>query len=250
MHHTCSFMENITAPVTDSDVNALQTGEIFPVQNNHFYPNEDYDLVYALALSTATDRGRIVTPRIRGVAQLQVWPINVGATMNSPQRPADYRRHPFRLRSFEEVSYEVTLSGVAAQDVYCVLGLMRQFVPVPAGDIFCLRGSSTTAATADAWSTIAVTWEQNVPQGRFPIVGLSHRSTNGVACRLNVPGQWERPGCLSVAALGDIPHEMFTTGGLGIWAYFQNTAMPVVEVLANAADAVHELRLYFVVPRG
>jgi hypothetical protein len=226
----------------NTDVAAL-TDDVLTISNNHFLPGRDYDLVYAWAGSPTLDRARIVSPTNRQVTLPFIRPISAAVVPAAEARLMDLHENPFRVRGLEELAIEASAAPSATERFTCVLGLSAGFEPAPRGDIFILRGTSTTAATANVWSSIAVTWADILPAGSYAVVGLEVISTNHIASRLIVSNQRERPGAIGVTTAGNRQYHLFRSGNLGVWGRFRSTEMPIVQVLANAADATHTVYL-------
>lgn len=241
MLHLAAFTASVantgnvaTQALADSYLNVNGTG--FLLQENMF-------IMAAACMSATMQRTRIVAAHLRAITLPFIRPTNIGVDPIAEPRVADYRRNPFQLIGGEVVDVEVSQGGAGAERATVFLLLGQPNAPAPAGDIYTIRGTSTTAATANVWSTLAVTFADTIPQGTFVCVGLEHQSANGQGCRLNFENQLQRPGCVSINALGDRTHPMFRQGELGVWGKFRQTRMPIVEVLCNAADAVHEIYL-------
>lgn len=245
MHHTCCYGASI-ADATLTDVAAIPDN-ILAIQNGHFFPTQDYKLLYAFAAgATLVNRARIVSPSLRQITTPWLRPTNSGLTVASPLPVADYRDNPFRIRASEELEMDIMQTSGGAGVAVGVLGLQTIYSPPPVGDIYTMRGTSTTAAVSRTWTQIAMTWADSLPQGVYNIVGGKHISTNGIASRLSLENQVARPGSVSDTAVGSIGHPMFIKGGLGSWGLFTNQRMPIVEVFVNGTDAVHEYYLDFV----
>lgn len=230
--------ETDVTPVTDS---------VILTQNNHFVFQNDVNLFAAAAMEATPARVRIITPSLRIPSTPWLRPLITGTIPpNMPVLP-DYRANPLTLRALEETQVMATNAlAMGSENFTSLLWIGDVIQPPPVGNIVTMRGTSTGAAVANKWTQVAVTWQDTLPNGTYGIVGLQHQSANGQAARLIINGQQYRPGALSVTALGNFSHPMFLKGGLGLWGTFRSVAMPLVEVLANAADASHELYLEFV----
>lgn len=245
MHHTVAYGASI-ADATLADVAAIPDS-ILAIQNGHFFPTREYKLIYAyVAGASVLNRARLVSPSMRQITSPFIRPLNTGLANASPQFAADYRDNPFRIRESEELALEVMQTTGAAAVVLGVLGLQTQYSPPPIGDIYTMRGSSTTAAVVRTWTQIAMTWADSLPNGVYNIVGGRAISATGAASRLSLENQVERPGSISLASAAGIENPMFIRGGLGSWGKFTNQRMPIVEVFCNAADAAHEYYLDFI----
>lgn len=240
MFHTLANFVSIGQTV-DTDVTPVQD-DIVLIQNSHFVFQQDVQLLFAAAMSATLTRCKISTPKTRQITNPFLRPIIGGALPGNNPNIADYRANPFHLKGLEELVVQAT-SGLAMgnENFTSVMGFSLAPDPMPSGDVFTLRGTSTTAATVNKWTSITVTWQDNLPAGGYACVGFVHESTNGQASRLIFQNQVWRPGGISVGALTNRTHAMFEKGGLGVWGRFLQTAMPVPQVLCNAADASHEV---------
>lgn len=245
MFHLCANFVAIGQTV-DTDVPPI-TDSVILIQNSHFVFQQDMYLFTIVPMSTTLQRVRIVTASLRIPSTPWVRPIVSGSIPPNQPVIADYRANPLLLRALEETQVWAT-SGLASGTEHFTSGMFvgDTITPAPQGNIVTMRGTSTTTATANAWTQLTMTWQDTLPFGTYGIVGLQHESANAQFCRLVINGQQWRPGAMSVNALLNYSHPMFTKGGLGLWGTFRSTAMPIPEVLCNAADASHEVYLEFV----
>lgn len=238
MFHLCAYSLAL-GTVANTDVPAV-SDDILAISNSHFLPQRDYDLTFAAAMAATLNRARIVSPTNRQITLPFIRPIIAAALPPAVPNVADYTRNPFRIRGLEELAIEAT-SDIAMGTERCnvLVGLSSGFEPPPRGDVFTLRGTSTTAAVANAWTTLVTTWADILPAGTYACLGLEAIATNQVAARVIFENQVERPGCLGHATVGLKPWLKFQKGELGVWGRFKSTRMPIVQVLNNSTDAVH-----------
>lgn len=241
MFHTIANFVAI-ANVADTNIPPVADG-IMAISNNHFLPQKDYDLIYSAPMAVTLDRVRLNSPTNRQITIPFIRPFTAALSPPTDPNVADYRANPFRLRALEEFAFEGTDTAAGPNNCYVVSGLQTGFEPMPAGNVFTLRGASTTAAVAATWTQIAVTWADALPAGTYACVGLDVVSVTPVAARLTFENQVERPGALGVALVGSRNHAMFNKGGLGVWGRFKSTRMPTVEVLNDGVIAVHTVYL-------
>lgn len=239
MFHLAAYSASIATGV-ETDLTPVPD-TIITIQNGHLLPNQELNLIFAAAMATNIQRARISTPKMLVVTTPYIRGIMAGLVPTSPAQLATYLNSPFTLRATEEIQVLALQNAAGAQRVTVLMGLQTSPNMPISGDIFTIRGTSTTAAVANTWTPLTMTWQNTLPNGRYAIVGLQHQSANGQACRLSIESERYRPGCMSQAALSDIAHPYFMKGAMGKWAEFSNYAFPVPEVLANAADAAHEV---------
>jgi len=243
--HTVAFNVDI-GQVADTDVPAV-TDNIFTIANGHFLPQIDWDLVYAAAMSATITRARIVSPSSRQVTLPFIRPIEAAVVPGDNPNIADYRDTPFRIRGLEELSIEATSDlGVGTESLTVLLGLQGVREPIPAGNVYSMRGTSVTASVADAWTTLVVTWADTLQEGLYAVIGLEVVGATEVAGRIIFPRQIDRPGTVAQTLIASRTAPMFYKGGLGVWGRFRATAMPQIEVLNTAVVAVHTINLEFI----
>lgn len=226
------------APVTD---------EIITIQNSHFVPQRDYNILWCCGLGTDLQRLRFVSPSLRQMTNSHVRPLQptlVGA--NNPNIAA-FLRKPLRIKALEELAVESVHDAGVAQRITAIAGIQwARIMPVPNGDVYTMRGTSITAVTANAWTTVTITWDDTLPLGTYAVVGMEYFSANAQAARLVFEDQVNRPGCVGVTDRNQRGAEIFRGGDLGVWGYFNSNRMPNVQALANAADAAADIYLDFV----
>jgi len=237
-YHTCAFRGTLNAGSANEDVAAV-ADDILVVQNNHFLPQRDYDIIWAYAQSTTINRARIGSPSNRQITLPFIRPVQQGAAPPTDPNFADYRTNPFRIRGLEELAIEATTDlAMGNETAFIILGLQDNYQPPPPGDVFTMRGTSTSAATANVWTSLSVvTWADILPAGTYAVVGVEVIGAACIAARLIFENQTLRPGVLGVTAIGNRSGLPFYKGGFGMLGQFTSTRMPIVQVLATAATA-------------
>ena len=119
-----------------------------------------------------------------------------------------------------------------------------------------ITGHSTQALTAGSWTHCAMTWDQDLPKGRYGIVGMlggtykAAAPTTGVA-RLKLLDTTWRPGCGINIMIGDkteLLHQGYSYAQGIQWPLmreisFAHDQMPNMEILAGAANTAHVFEL-------
>lgn len=242
--HTLGWAESLAA-VTDDSLTAVQD-DIIPTINGLFTLPKDYWLIALMAMGATMDRAKIVQPSIRQVCDDFVRPV-LGTLLPGDNAPvADYRDKPFPLRMNENLDVQVTTTG-AGPAVTTAIGWIatgRGIVPAPNGNIYTMRGTGTTTAVAQVWTTCPITWANTLPRGRYSVIGMEAVGTTIKAARLIFPGQTERPGSPGLATNVIRTWDgCFRKGGMGEWGQFDNWNMPLVQVLCNAGDTAQTVWL-------
>ncbi len=200
------------------------------------------------AENAVAPRMRLVSPSLRRRSNFLISPLNVAAAAavepGSPQAVVDLRSQPLPLVLNENLNAEVLSDPVAVQVQWAVVWLADGPVAPVTGAVFSVRATSSTALTANVWSNVAITFDEDLPRGRYQVVGLRPQSAGCIAARLVfVGGAGWRPGALGTDAVEDIQHWMFRYGMLGVYGEFEDIEPPTVDFLSVSADATQELYL-------
>ena len=138
---------------------------------------------------------------------------------------------------------EILSNPAAAQRQWLVLWL-ADGPPAPAtGRVFTVRATGATTLVLDQWTLVPLTLIENLPRGRYALVGMRARSAGAVAARVVGIGWRWRPGVLGCDAQGDLDHPMFRMGGLGVFGEFEDTDLPQIEFLSTVADTAEDVYL-------
>lgn len=227
----------------DTDIVAVPD-TVLNIQNSHFVLPQPMDLWAAFVSSLTMTRVKLTLPSIAQYGGTWLRPQSNALLPPTDPNVVDMRTNPFRIPAFEEIRYLGT-SGLACgtEAAYAISILGATPTPAPKGQQYTIRGTSTTAGVAKTWTGITMTWDNQLPDGRYAVVGANLVSATAVAFRLIFNQQTWRPGALGLATAGLRNHAMFDKGGLGMWGQFQPIFYPNVEILDNATGNSHTLFL-------
>lgn len=243
--HTIAWRESI-ADITADDISVV-ADSIMTVQNGHFVPQRDMFLLYASYQAAGATRARLISPSLRQITTPWIRPTAVAIVQGVESHVADYRSNPLRIKGLEELQLEAFQTTGGAAVVVSVAALADGMMqPMPAGDVYTMRGTAAATLTAGAWTLGTVTWQDTLPAGNYACVGLQYFGTTGLAARLIFEDQFWRPGCIGAGLVTSQQHPMFSKGGLGVWGRFNANRMPSIEFLGNAADTAQEVYLDFI----
>lgn len=237
--HTIAFSASI-AQNSLLQIDAI-TDDVFSINSGRFLTQGSYSAYWAFANSANLERARIAMPSFNPIAYPYFRNINRPAVGVPQPNVTSYLRQPLRLPDKEYLASQALQSGGGAEQVTIVLGIGKALQPNVPGDVFTLRGTSTTAATANAWTSITTTWDNDLEGGMYQVVGLRHSATNAHAARLIGQYQVERPGTVSVRANSWRQDPIFEPGVLGNYLQFESDSFPSVQVLCGAGDNSHEI---------
>ncbi|MEQ1735691.1 MAG: hypothetical protein ABL886_04730 [Rhodoglobus sp.] len=263
MFHTVAY----TTTIQSADgLKALPTvaDTIFSPSGNAYLLPTDLKLLAAYAGSLAITKARINAPSLLRVGFPSIRPVQqVTAPAPSGTPTADPNLmtlldSPIALRTGEPVGLDAaTFTTSPAENAVGLLWFAEKLEPVPPGDSFWLRFTTTTTLSAALkWSVISPTFDQSFPSGTYAVIGLELTSPGAVAARVVFPGSIFRPGVvaqvgsLAAATVGAArTHQCFYDGSFGVFGTFQTSAPPSVEVFSVSADAAATIEGYLRVVR-
>lgn len=244
MFHLAAYTE-VIGNTADTDVDAL-TDDILAINNAHFTLDTPKLLLAAAAMSATILRAKVASPTMRQLASPFIRPPIVAAIPPANPNMWLLDHNPFVIPPYEEIQLQAT-SGVAMTERFtALLWLASQITPTPSGNVVPLRVTSSTTATANAWSTLTLTFADTIPSGRYAAVFSEAFSTNAQAHRWIFSNQQERPGYLSAAANTSRQPYAIARGQFGVMGYFRSNDLPRLQVLCNGADNSHEAYLHVI----
>lgn len=239
--HVVAFSASI-AQNSVLQVDAI-TDDVFSINSGRFLSQGGYSAYWAFATGTTLDRARIAMPSFNPIAYPWFRFVN-RPTVGIPQpNVTSYVRQPLRLPDKEYLAAQALHTAAAAERATIVLGLGTRLTPAVPGDVFTIRGTSTTAAVANTWTSVSTTWENDLEGGFYQVVALSHVSTTANACRMIGQFQVERPGVVSGRAVSWRQDPIFEPGVLGEYLKFESDSFPSMQVLCESTDNAHTFLL-------
>ncbi len=243
MFHTIAFYESVDQAGVYTALNGVPDQQTRVSGDDIQVPTLSQVVAIAAMVETAAaHRARLVSPQIRKRGDFQIAPLNGGAAAavepGSPQAVMDLRLSPLILAAQEQLNAEALADPVAAQIQSAVVWLSDGPIAPATGAIFTVRATAVSALVAGTWSPTAINFDQDLPRGRYQVVGFWPISTGMLAARLSfVGGPGWRPGALGSDLQEDIQNPMFRMGGMGVFGEFEDIEPPTVEALAVSADA-------------
>lgn len=240
MFHTAAYTVAV-GQTANTDAPAVPDS-VLVITNNHFRTTQPMDLVAAAAMSATLTRARLDSPTMRLLGNPYIVPPQVAATPTAEPRIMDLTSNPYPLPVREEIAIQATSAlAMSTEQFFGLIWLRERFTPVPPGRMQWIRLTSTTAAVANVWTQIAVTFETSLPTGTFAVVALRGIGAANIAYRMILPGQIWRPGCLAGVLESNREADLFFNGSLGEYGRFVNDNPPNFEVLSTTTTAVHTI---------
>lgn len=184
---------------------------------------------------------RLVSPSILTKYRQYVVPLNTAVAgpslPMSPHRVVDLRDDPLILVPSEQLTAELLSNPAAVQPQWCLV-LFSDGKPAPvSGPVYTGRAVVANALVVGAWTLNTLVFVDQLPRGRYQIVGFRPTSVNMIASRIIVPGSTWRPGALASVNNTDVAHDMWRSGNLGVWGEFEDVDNLQIESLGAVADA-------------
>lgn len=238
MYHLAAYAKTVDN-TADTDMTAV-TDDILTIQNSHFVLGAPMQLIAAMAMSATLSRCKLASPSMRQIASPFIRPINVAAIPANNPNIWLLDHNPFTIPPFEEIQAQLTSAVAMTEPAAVLIWLANMIEPYPIGNIIPLRWTSTTAAVANAWTSVTVTFADTLPSGIYTAVQSEHFSTNARAHRWIFSNQLYRPGCVSQAANSSRTPYAVGMGQFGVMGRFRSNDLPRAQVLVNGTDASHE----------
>jgi len=211
--------------------------------------------------TTVAQQARLTAPSRRILALQRITPLQGNAAAAS--LPADPHHFiwlggtPLQMITGEQANIELFADPAAAQIQWGLVWFGDGIVAVPNGPGFTIRATGATALVPQQWTNVPIVFSENLPRGRYTVVGLRVQSTNMVAGRLvfvgtGSQGPW-RPGVMGTNSDRHLEHPAFRYGpppDLGAFGEFEDTDTPSIDCLATAADAAQVFYLDLIQTRA
>ena len=239
MHHLLVF--NSAALAQNSVLAGLTTvtDQVFSQFNTlNYTPQNDMKLLRCYARGANGTEVRIDTPILRPVGPPQIQPIDTAA--NPPNMPPINKYDGSALTWFKSDPLGVLFSRGGAAVAQCsaafwVSDRVQTEIDAPCRSVLA---TASVTLTTSGWVAANLTFSQQLPPGRYQIIGMSAQGTGLLFARLVIPNQIMRPGVLAQEAAGEYDHEWFRRGAFGGFGQFESFALPTAEFFGFTAGAI------------
>jgi len=193
---------------------------------------------YVAQANTVT-HAQLQSPSLRRVALLDIAMVQGGIRPSGGESFLPHFSCPIDLAEGEGLEAYINKPAdgaiVATVIAYLADGALTPVV----GEIFTVKFTATITSVLTQWANGAITLGQTLPVGRYAIVGgdVSEAGGDLIAFRFVVAGYEWRAGGLCTGDLGAKPSPHQRYGGMGVWAEFDSSAPPTLDILAAAAAA-------------
>jgi hypothetical protein len=248
--HTAMYSE-AAVNGTNVDIDAA-LDEIFTRRNSHLIFTQPVNLLAVHAMGSTLVRARFGNAALIQKGTNHIWPVERSATVVDLPQFYDLRDNPLILPRNEELTIEATTDGAGGQQWFMLHLADPSWTrnqPVGRDRLITRATAVISAGTENTWTALSeITFERDLLNGVYAVVGAWLTAANAVAFRLRFPDQPQvggrqfRPGGLVQDAIGNSPHPSMHND-MGEWGRFHTFTPPEVQVFADAAGGTYDLRL-------
>jgi hypothetical protein len=257
--HLAAFFQSVDPAGNFVALNGVTDPVLTVVGANVQVPTLNKIIAAAAGVETAAaQQARITAPSRRVLALQRVAPTQGNAAAASlpadPHHVSDWRATPLQMVTGEQVNFEIASDPVAAQAQWGLVWFADALAAPGTGPYFTVRATGATVLTVGQWTNVPLTLSENLPRGRYQLVGLRAQAAGLVAARAvfvgtGAQGAW-RPGVMGTNNDRHLEHPMFRTGGLGVFGEFEDTDLFSIDCLSTSADAAEVFYLDLVQVRA
>lgn len=237
MHHLFAFYTAALADTTTDTALGTVQDNVISRPNNRYQMPSDMRVMMAYAGGPGATQARIDVPSMRRLFRPHIDPLSVTVLpADNPPLARWYDRGVEIPETEEFVVNAGQTSGAAAVSCAFVWACPKSGPGgIPPGPILSMRWTSSVTIAAGAWSQGQIVFNDNLPRGKYSVVGLAAYGTNLLAARMIFSAGTLRPGCLAQGAQGEILMSDFRAGNLGEFGRFQAYALPQIECFGAGA---------------
>lgn len=234
---TVAAFSNSHASTSLIITNAVADAHLTIISNRLVVPQDLSNLIGAYANGADLARAQLSAPSLRQFLNPELSPVDTNALPASPDRFIDYRFTPIQLQPNEQLELDEANAAAGANICRGLVYLADGPVQPVSGDVRSTRVTGAITGVAETWANGALTFADQLPAGRYQVIGARFFGTTLTFFRLVFPGYAWRPGGLGFASatLVEPPEQRF--GNMGVWGEFAHNAPPTLDVFCTAADA-------------
>ncbi len=210
-----------------------------------FVPEYNVLVGAAAFVGSVGNLARLVAPSLRRINPYYIEPCEELLIPGNPAAHGVYPGIAVPLDAGEQIMAENNSNPAAVEQETILAFLASGPLQSVNGAIRTVRANITLAQVAGQWTFSALDFIDELPIGRYSVVGGCVIAAGAVAWRLSFPGAWARPGGICAQVDDQVGLEIFRAGWLGAWGTFDQANPPNVEMLGSAAagSATYEVLL-------
>jgi hypothetical protein len=242
MHHLLAFEASQAGTTTYAQLLAI-ADQLYTRQNNQFQIPTDCWCRWAAAMGTGLTAVRMFTASLRLRGNPQIFPFALAAWNSQYPQYLDFEDQPLKLVAEENLEVDASHVG-AGPDLNRAFVSISQTMPNENMNYKggrWVRGTATCVNVVEGWGALGqITFDDVLEGGSYACYGMIGFEASTLASRLVFQAQYERPGSLSLAALGNTPQYAVSMTNMGLWGVFDTYSTPQLECYSSAAGSVTE----------
>lgn len=240
--HLLAFAGSVAQNAALAAIPLVTTDPLFTPSSAGYLPTQSWKMWGAYAQIDSGTRAEVQSPLLRIPTYPKLSYIDTAAAPpNLPPFNLFGDNGPTLVKN-DPLNMAVSRAGAGAANCYGLLYLGAGLPQKTYGDIRTVYATATVTCVTAAWVAGALTFSEQLPQGKYRIVGMNCFGTNLLAGRFIFADSMNRPGALAQQAVTEYGWDYFRYGNVGTWGSFENTAPPTMEFLsygACTAQTVH-----------
>lgn len=254
MFHAAAFYSSLAQNAAYAQLAAVQDGGLTKNPSGLYIAPANLVILAAHVQGVTVSRAQIQAPSLRNFAYPEIYPVVVGARTAIPDNAGYqiYKERGPRLLMNEAFGVYASEANTGASPTNALLCVADRIVPAPQGQIITVVATFTITLVDLVWTGGQLTFEQQLPNGTYAVVGMQVVADNANYARLLFPGgsNW-RPGCPVADLYGEKDWlNAFRVGNMGSWGEFVFNNPPQIEVFGAAAGSTPGLVMLDLVKVG
>ena len=249
MFTTVGFLYTTVAAIDpDGPIAALADPHVSAIGNDIAVPQWNR-LAGVYGVGTNLVDLEMYSPSLRRLTYERVEPVETGVDFPTDGNPDGFFHDRFDrprelVKSEHLEAHTPTGCALAAGVNACaIVWLSDGITPVPSGPIFTVAAVCNAVGVANVWSNTYFVLDEDLPAGRYAVVGMRYWEATGIAARLVFAEGGPRPGCLGCVDGQSQSLSRFRNGKAGLWGEFEHDALPTIDTLSEAVAAVGNIAL-------
>lgn len=252
MFHVVAWQQAVDEAGIFAAINAVADPVLTVLGANIQVPSLNQVVALAAGVeTTAAQQARLTAPSRRILALQRITPTQGNAAAASlpgnPHRLLDLADTPLQMVTGEQATIELSANPAAAQIQWGLVWFADADLKPASGNFFTIRADAAQLLVVSQWTNGAIVFAENLPRGRYRVVGMRAQSAGLVAARLvfvgtGAQGPW-RPGVMGTNSDSHLEYPGFRMGLWGPFGEFEDTDTPTVDFLSTTADAAEVVYL-------
>lgn len=238
MHHLAIWASSIAQNAALANIGTVIDEVLNPFSSIVYTPESDLKILRIYGRGDSVSQIRMDSPLLRPIGPPQIQPFDTAAEPSDlpPINKYDLSALPW-LRN-DPLGMLISRAGAGASVCQVLAWVAPQFPQPDFGPTRAIRATSSVTLTTSGWVSSSLTFDQQLPPGRYRIVGMSAEGTGLLASRLVFSTQVWRPGVLAQDSAGEYDHEWFRRGNFGKFGEFESYAPPTLQSFGFTAGAI------------